>query len=153
MINALLLLSACGLLGISVVYIPGFLLRHSDQFTRDDLISAYPELAWIRWALVIGNILWVPGVMLAYVTLGRMLESLEPAEIPGICLFATAFPSIMSFNGFFAVVTNICPVPALGYRWLYAYGDAARRAGLIQICVVVALVTVGVLVTLVSALV
>lgn len=115
-------------LGVAIIYVPWLFLWHSEKLTGKELSQTQPKLGWVRSGFPALNFVWAAA--LNFLIFQRML--FESNDWKNNLYIGALFASIVIFNGLFALLIGICPVPA-NRKYLYADSERARLIGLLQI--------------------
>jgi hypothetical protein len=128
-------------LSIGSLYAPRLLLGQSKRLSREDLIKAQPRLAWIRWVYPFLYAVWVLLLLTLCVVLINLLMNRIGQRVfylAGLFLAGAAV-----FDGIFAVLTGIRPLPTPG-GYLFVYRNKTHFVNGLQILLGLAVVTVAV---------
>jgi hypothetical protein len=124
-------------LNILILYVPTLSFKQSERLTRDELISTFPNLTWLKWVYPLVQGLWLLfTLVLCLVILVVLGEKIGE----GIFYLIGSFLSAASiFDGSIAIATGIRPVPTRG-GYLFVYNERTHLISWLQI-----LLSVGVI--------
>jgi len=101
----------------------------------------------VKWVHPLLVALWVLLVLLIFVVLVNLLKERIGQRV--FYLVGAWLAGAAIFDGFFAILTGVCPVPTKpGY--LYAYDDRARFIGLMQIFLALGVVATAIFLVFVA---